>query len=182
MKKKVLGSLLDSGAVENLTLVIAEAEHELLTAARRLEDAQGLDVLTGDPAPVDARQAALKNLLKALVGDSFGETWMEEVGSELLDEPDRAAQYLGTDGDEWDAQVARWAEFYRDAGATGDDRALAEHHVRETFGVDLDTFERRVVEFDKGAEAERLFAGNFRAVVAVIDAAAEQARDGGADE
>lgn len=178
MKKKVLGSLLDSGAVSNLTLVMAQAEHELLTAAHRLDTAADLGTGISEPVAVKDRQGALKALLEALVSDSFEDVWMDEVGCEILDEPDRARQYLGIGADEFDAQITRWADSYRDAGAAGGDLELAEHHVRETFGVSLDTFADRVAGFDRGAEAERLFAGNFRTVRAVIDAATDAAEGG----
>ena len=163
MKQRMMNQLLDSGMTENLTSVLARAEHELLTTAKRMEEAHGTETL-GDLPSVEERQGALKRLIKALVTDSVDDVWMEQIAPALLDEPEKAESYLAMDGDEWADQVERWAEFYRENGASGDDRDLADHHVQQSFGVDLETFEDRVVNWSRGEEAERIFAGNFRAV------------------
>ena len=174
MKQRMMNQLLDSGMTENLTSVLARAEHELLTTAKRMEDAHGTDTL-GDLPTVEERQAALKRLIEALVTDSVEEVWLEQVGPALLDDPEKAEAYLGMDTDEWTEQIEDWAEFYRGKGAEGSDRALAEHHIQRTFGVNLDTFEDRVVNWDRGEEAERIFAGNFRAVRNAMEEVTEEA-------
>ncbi len=176
MKKRMMNQLLDSGMTEHLTSVLARAEHELLTTAKRMEEAHGTETL-GDLPTVEERQAALKRLIEALVTDSVDEVWIEQIAPALLDAPEKAAGYLGMSEDEWADQMERWAETYRENGATGDDRALAEHHVQSTFGVDLDTFEDRVVNWERGAEAERIFAGNFRAVRNAMENVTEEAEE-----
>lgn len=144
MKQRMMTQLLDSGMTENLTSVLARAEHELLTTAKRMEEAHGTETL-GDLPTVEERQAALKRLIEALVTDSVDEVWIEQVAPALLDDPDKAESYLGMAIDEWRNQIERWAGFYRENGANGDDRALAEHHVERTFGVDLETFEEETM-------------------------------------
>ncbi len=176
MKQRMMNQLLDSGMTENLTSVLARAEHELLTTAKRMEAAHGTDTL-GDLPTVEERQAALKRLIEALVTDSVDEVWIEQVAPALLDDPEKAEAYLAMDDDEWADQIERWAEFYRENGADGDDRALAEHHVQRTFGVDLETFEDRVVNWERGEEAERIFAGNFRAVRRSMEEVTEEAEE-----
>ena len=163
MKQRMMNQLLDSGMTQNLTSVLARAEHELLTTAKRMEEAHGTETL-GDLPTVEERQHALKQLIEALVTDSVDAVWMEQIAPALLDEPEKAESYLAMDDEEWTAQVERWADFYRENGATGDGRDLADHHVQQTFGISLDTFEERVVNWSRGEEAERIFAGNFRAV------------------
>lgn len=163
MKKRMMNELLGSSVSNSLTRVLAEAENELLTAAKAMEKAHGTETL-GELPTVDERQAALQQLIEALVTDSVDEVWMQQVAPALLDEAERAEGYLAMDEEDWSDQIQRWAEGYRQNGADGDDRELAEHHVQSTFGVDLGTFEERVVNWSRGEEAERIFAGNFRAV------------------
>lgn len=176
MKQRMMNQLLDSGMTENLTSVLARAEHELLTTAKRMEEAHGTETL-GDLPTVEERQVALKRLIEALVTDSVDEVWIEQVAPALLDAPEKAESYLAMDDDEWTDQIERWAEFYRENGADGDDRSLAEHHVERTFGVDLETFEDRVVNWERGEEAERIFAGNFRAVRRSMEQVTEEAEE-----
>ncbi len=173
MKKKVLMSLLDSKAAHSLTSVLAEIEHELLTSAKEVDDALGGERIDRVPG-VDARKEALRAVLQAIATDSVRDVWTDEMLPELVENPGRAESYVGMDADKWEEQMGRWADSYRDAGAEGSDRVLADHHVRDVFGVGLDTFERRIVEFSENEEAERLVAANFRAVRDVLDAAAEE--------
>lgn len=175
MKERMMNQLLDSGMTENLTSVLARAENELLTTAKRMEQAHGTETL-GELPSIEERQAALKRLIEALVTDSVDEVWIEQVAPALLNDPDGAASYLGMNADEWEAQIGDWAEFYRENGAVGDDRELAGHHVQRTFGVSLDTFEERVVEWNRGEAAERIFAGNFRAVRRSMEQVTEEAK------
>ena len=176
MKQRMMNQLLDSGMTENLTSVLARAEHELLTTAKRMEEAHGTETL-GDLPTVEERQAALKRLIEALVTDSVDKVWIEQVAPALLDDPEKAESYLGMTDNEWTEQIENWAEFYRGKGAEGSDRALAEHHVERTFGVDLETFEDRVVNWERGEEAERIFAGNFRAVRRSMEQVTEVAEE-----
>ena len=165
MKRRVLSKLLESEGIDQMTYALAAAENELLTTAVRLEEATDVEHISGDNLPtVDERKNALKELLRALASGDMTEMWVTEVAPDLLDKTDGVAQYVGMGGDDWEAQIERWADAYRDAAPEMSDRDLAAHHVEQTFGVDIDTFEQRVVNFDAGGEAERLFAGNLRAV------------------
>lgn len=183
-RQAIAKKLLGTEAFDKLTAVIAQVENELLQAAIRLEEATG-ERRIGDPPSVDARKEALKGLIEAIVTDSFEDVWLEEVAPTFVDKPEKVEQYLGMDADAWESQIERWGETYRNAGAEGSDRALADAHVQDQFGVDLAEFEQRVIEFNPGAEAERLFAANFRAVRQTIDRVAEEQRDadaGGTEE
>lgn len=177
MKRKVLSSLLDSSAATNLTGVIAEVEHELLSAAQPLDEALDGDRIDHVPEP-EERAEALRGLLEALTTGSMKDVWADEILPELVDSPEAARRHIGIDETTWQSRKATWAERWRAAGAEGSDEALAAHHVRDAFGVDLETFEERVVGFEDGKEAERLFAANFRAVRDVLRDAAEEVGDG----
>lgn len=178
MKKRMLGALLESEASSKLTGIIAQVEHELLEAAKPIDDALELGYVDRVP-DVEDRADALKTLLEAVATDNMERVWCVEILPEIVDDPKRAEQYVGMESDEWQAQIERWADAYREQGATGTDRALARHHVNDVFGCEFDVFEDRVVGFSRGEEAERLFAANFRAVREVLDAAAEEVNDGG---
>ncbi|WP_435119106.1 hypothetical protein [Halolamina sp. C58] len=173
IKKKVLMNLLESEAASGLTTVIAEIENELLVAAEPVDAAMGTGII-GEIPDVERRKEAIQDILKAIATDSVRDVWTEQYLPVLVDNPEKAENHVGKDAETWEAQIEAWAEAWRENGAEGSDRELAEIHVREVFGVDLDTFETRVVEFDSSEEAERLFASNFRAVRDVLDAAAEE--------
>jgi hypothetical protein len=173
-KKAIARKLLGTDAADQLSNILASIEHEMLETAVALEDAHGIDNIDQIPS-VDQRQAALKALFEAILTDGMDEVWLEEVAPALVDDPESVEPYLGMDDKEWSDQIGRWAETYRDGGASGSDRALAGHHVEQKFGVDLATFEERVVCFDAGQEAEHLFAGNFRAVKESMELAREEA-------
>lgn len=173
MKKRMLSKLMDSDAATNLTGIIAEVENELLQAAKPLDDELGTGHIDRVPS-VEVRRDALKSLLEAVATDSMREVWVAEILPEIVENDDKAEQYvgLGDESEAWEKKQAAWAEGWRDNGAEGTDRALAEHHIRDTFGADPETFESRVVGFNAGEEAERLFAANFRAVKRVLEDAA----------
>ncbi|MFC7069497.1 hypothetical protein [Halobaculum lipolyticum] len=171
--KKVMGRLKDMGMIGNLTSIMASAEHEVLTAAKRLEDAQGGDTL-GDVPPVEMRKESLEALIDALVAGEVDELWRENVAPELLDTTDGVEKYRAMEDDDWEAQIERWADSYREGGAEGSDRALAAHHVTGKWGVSLATFEERVVNWNRGTVAERLFASNFRAACDVMHRTADE--------
>jgi hypothetical protein len=178
MVRNVLQKLLESGVIDNLTLVLASVESELLETAVDLEEAHGIEHIRGSQMPtVEGRQETLKALIGALAQDNFAEVWIENVAPELIDNADRAEQYVDMDADEWEAQIETWADSYRSGGATGSDRALADHHINDVFGTNLEYFEERFVEFDRGQEAERLFAGNLRAVRDSMRQATEAVRE-----
>jgi len=171
--RKVMQKLKNEGVIANLTAVIADAECEILTAAKRLDDATGQGIIESVPDR-EERRDDLGALVEALGKNEMPELWIENVAPELLDTTDGIEGYLGMDADEWEAQIERWADFYRENGSEGSDRALADHHIRGKWGVDIETFEQRVVEWSQGKAAERLFAANFRAAVTVMHGAADE--------
>lgn len=180
MKARLMArQLSNSGAAEKLTQILASLEREQLEAAQEMEDAHEINHI-GTLPDVEDRQEALMELLQAVVTGEFGEFWDENVLPSLVDEPERAASYRDMDTDAWEEQMGRWADTYRNQGATGSDRDLAEFHVRETFGSELEEFEAQIVDWNPGAEVEQLFAGNFRAVRDSMYKTAEIA--GGDDE
>lgn len=173
IRSKMVERFVNSGEVDELTTAIAESERELLDAAKRLEAATDTDNLGPIPT-VEQRQEGLKGLIQALASGTFRDDWLDDIAPQLLDTTDGVAAYMEMDSSEWEAQVARWADSYRENGAEGSDRALADTHIQSKWGVNIETFEERIVTWDRGEEAERLFAGNFRAARDTMHEVAEQ--------
>lgn len=132
----------------------------------------------------DERQEVLKDLFQAQVQGDLQTFYVEHVMADRADQPEKAAKYLDMDADEWADRKDQWAEKYRDAGA-GEEippRALAEKHVRDVFGVDLDEFEQNVVEWDPGDVMRQVLAGNIRTARNGIRLCRESVEEGGSDE
>ncbi|MFC6787929.1 hypothetical protein [Halobaculum halobium] len=85
--RKMMAKLKEMGAIDHLTGIIAGAEHEVLTAAKRLEDATDQDVIGEVPA-VEMRRDSLEAMIDAMAGGSFDDLWLENVAPELLDTTD----------------------------------------------------------------------------------------------
>mgnify|MGYP000507147495 CR=1 FL=1 len=119
----------------------------------------GLD----EPPDSEERVTALA---KAVGAHFAGDPWslyLAELAPDELENVDRASEFAGIGVDEWDAQIEEWADGFRDragdAVADRTDRDLAEVHIRETFGIDLDTFEEEIVAFEPGRVFQQVVAG-----------------------
>ena len=146
-----------------LSRLIAGLETEILAEVEALQDALDVDHIEEVPDP-EERQAALTRLTEAQVKGDLHGFYVEEILADRLDNPDRAKDYLELDAEEWLARIEGWADRYREAGASEEipDRRLAEQHVREVWGVDIEEFETNVVEFDGSDLMRRVLAGNMR--------------------
>jgi len=158
----------NSETIEPVTEILAGLEAGLLTAAARRTQAADIEGGVGKVPDEEARAEQLEGLIEASMNGTLGEFWIDEVASEHLEAPDTAKEYIGMDAEEWDAQLGRWADAYREQlpegsdGRKDSDRSLAEHHVREVFGVDLETFEREIVEWDESEGLRKLMVGPTR--------------------
>lgn len=170
----------DLGLVQALAAGLAEMERAQADALRELADAGGYDVDVEVPDP-DAREELLLAGIGAAADGSAIEWWLRERHG--FEDAGAAAEYAEMDAAQWSDQIGRWAEFYRSKGYGSDttDRELAGQHVRQTFGVDLDQFERDVVNLDRQRVVRELLAGNLEAVEFGIREAAEQAREEGGE-
>lgn len=168
----------DSDLARALAQVVAGVEHDLLDAVADLHDAQGLD----DPVTVEGtaeeRVDALLDLADAASDGDFQRYWFEEAAD--YDDYEAVEEFVGIGVDAWQAQIAEWAEMYREkAPAVADgrsDRDLAEYHVEGEFGVPLAEFEREVVEFSKRRALKQALAGNLLAGVEGVKRSADHAR------
>jgi len=146
--------------------ILAGIEREQREGMRAL--AEELDA---DPDALDLDQPPdpeerVTELAEAVGAHVVGDAWtlyVDQLAPDKLKNADRASQFAGLDADEWDAQIEKWADGFReragDAVADRTDRDLADVHVYETFGVDLDTFEKEIVGFEPGRVFQTVVAG-----------------------
>ena len=167
--------------VQALVTVLVELEHSQLEAVAALHDAQDLD----DPVAVhstrEARKASLLALADEVAQGNLRGYWLDQFLAEHdVANVEDAKALAGLSDDAWGDQMAAWASMYRseapDRFEDVSDREIAAEHVRETFDVDLDTFERGVVNYSRKDVLKQALAGNFQTVEAGIRASEEHAR------
>lgn len=166
--KRVMPKLMDSDMVETTTAVLAKAEYSVVARAAVLDEQIDAGVVDS-PETVEDRQDELQGLMSALIQEEVSEWWLDEIAPKRYDNPERLEPYLGIDPEEWQTKIEQKAKMYRQRGAEGSDATLMAHHVRETFGVSIDRFEREVVEWSVGEAATQVFAGNFEDVATLLD-------------
>ncbi|MUW13934.1 hypothetical protein GJ633_04100 [Halorubrum sp. CBA1125] len=185
MAKKLLNrvDITELGVTQAVAGGLAEIERAQAEAVRDLAEAHDFDVDVKEPDPEERRDLLLRGAEAAADGNGV-EWWLDERHGHRLDDPEAAVEYAKMSPDEWDAQIERWAEFYRSNGYGADrsDRDLAAVHVRETFGVDLDWFEETIVGLDRAEVLRQLLAGNLESIEFAIRDAAEQEPDPPTDE
>ena len=177
----LLDSLLDpenSEAVGAVALVFAGIERDLHDAIQAHYDALGVDP-PADAPPVEERVEQLRSLVGSHVeGDLWG-YFVEEAAPEALENPDEARAFAGLDDDEWEARLeALAANAPDDLDGTVEERAEAV--IRSRFGVDLGTFEERIVGWQPERTLRRGLRGpidsdieRLRAATAAIENADE---------
>lgn len=155
-----------SGALEAVANIIAGLETELLDEVAALEDAAGIDHIDAVPDQEERRETLLA-LVQAKMGGDPREFYVSEIASQHVENAADAKPYLGLDPEEWESQIATWAESYRSKGAGSDmtDREIAEEHVRRKFGVSLSEFERNIVEWEQSDMLRRVLAGNVETAI-----------------
>jgi len=165
-------------AAQALVDIIVELEYAQLGAVEDLQDALDIEALDVQKDRDDRREQLLAVIDAMAPGGRDLETmWFEEVASEHVENPERAQSYANLSADEWDRQIGKWADTWRDHLDGADamsDRELAAVHVERRFGVSMDEFEANVVEYDRGEALETLLASNFEAVEHGIKTATEE--------
>ena len=163
-------SLLDPADNETVTavaLAVAGAERDLHGAIQAHYEALGVDP-PDDRPPVEARVEQLRRLVRHHVeGDLWG-YFLEEAAPDGLERPDDARAFAGLDDDAWAEQLDALADAAPE-GSGETPRERADAVVRDRFGVDLETFETRIV----GWHPERTLRGALRGP---IDADIERIR------
>jgi hypothetical protein len=158
----------ESDLMNAFATIYATREYRLLEAVEELHRAADVE----DPMTIQdveegvaARKEGLLDAVDALTSGEFQRWWFSEgPGSEHLDDPEGALEYVGLPVDEWERQVERWADSYRERGVEAPDRDLADKHLRTRHGVGIEEFEREVVNWERRAALRTIFEGNLTAV------------------
>lgn len=170
----------ESEQVQALCTIIAELEHRQIEQVEQLHEAVGIEGIERTKSKAD-REDQLLGLVEALASGDLKGFWFREVASDHLDNPEDAKAYAGLDEGEWQDQIEQWASTYREKAPERaeqfSDRDLARSHVKNTFGVSLDEFEREVVEWSGGETLEQMLASNFQAVERGIETATAELTD-----
>lgn len=162
MAEKAAQTIIDNtDALDHLTRIIASLETDLLDEVAALQDA--LDVEHIETVPdADKRADSLKSLAASRIRGDMGGFYVGEL-LDHLDNPERAESYLGIEQDEWQSQIETWAQSYREQGISDySDRELADHHIRDIWGVTIDQFEEQVVNWNESQVMRRVLAGNLQ--------------------
>jgi hypothetical protein len=175
--QKMLNNPRESPRIRAVAGIIASLERDQRTAIQDLAEAvDGADV----PEDLPDEEARLHQLCDAipvlLSGGGPFALWVEHEAPEEFDQ-ETAARYVGIDSETWTEQVELWAAAYReriDAGAHSD-RALANVHTCNRFGMELDRFETEVVGFDAREYLRSFVAGPLEENTAAIKAITETA-------
>jgi len=163
---------------------LTEFEARQTSALVELVDAADLDIeLRFDR---EQRAQLLLGLVDAIAERRVTEWWFEAVGPEVLEQPERARQYVGVGADEWHDQLRRWYQSYDDAGVVekpieevspGRIGEVADRHVRETFGLSLPEFVATVVNWSRGEQIQPFLGGPIERNNQVIREVAEEIDD-----
>ncbi|WP_336136691.1 hypothetical protein [Natronomonas amylolytica] len=134
----------DSEQVGAVAAALAGMERDLHEAIQDHYDALGVDPPADRDAP-EERIAQLRRLVDHHLREDLWGYFVAEQAPEGLENPEEAERYAGMDRKAWNDTVEEWVEA---AGAAPEaDESAPDRVVRERFGLDRATFERRVVEW-----------------------------------
>ena len=176
----LFGGAGDSEEVRAVATALAGLERNLHDAVQDHYEALGVDP-PADRQPHEERVEELCRLVEAHLEDDLWGYYVAEQAPEGLENAAAAREHAGASDAEWKTTIEQWAAAAADGGEGGDggrgddggtvgtDRELADRVARHRFGVDLETFERSVVEWSR----ERTLKNALRAP---IDADVERIR------
>lgn len=161
--------------VRAVATALAGLERNLHDAVQDHYEALGVDP-PADRQPREERVEELCRLVEAHLEDDLWGYYVAEQAPDGLENAAAAREHVGKSDAEWAATIRRWAEAAPeaddadggeasgaggdgDAGVDGDrgddgatdatERERADRLARRRFGVDLETFERSVVEWSR---------------------------------
>lgn len=168
----LLDSLLDpenSEAVGIVAVAFAGIERDLHEAIREHYEALGADP-PEDAPPIGERVEELRTLVGRHVEGDLWEYFVEEEAPEALKNAEEARAFAGLDDDEWGTRLEALAENAPE-DYDGTPRERADAVVRSRFGLDLETFEERIVRWRPERTLSRGLRGPIDADIARLRAA-----------
>lgn len=160
---------------------LVTVEHRQAVAIQRAIDASGLDIDHGHD--FQQRRQAILDVADAVASQDFEGWWWETVAPEILNQPERAREYVGYDGQQWREQLEQWYASYHANGIVEEPLEeahpgrlawVADRHCRSTFGVSLREFVALVVNWSRGEQARRVLAGPMMQHTGIIHRLADE--------
>lgn len=183
MAERMMGQITPSETPIGQALAdsLAGVEHQQAAAVQRAIEAGGLDVDHGHD--YQQRRQAILDVADAVAQQDFEGWWWSEVAPEILENPEKARQYVGLTGDEWRDQLREWYGSYHAAGVVEEPLEdaepgrlawVADRHCQTTFGVSLREFVALVINWSRGEQARRVLAGPFLQHTSIIHRMADE--------
>ena len=147
----LFGGAGESDEVRAVATALAGMERDLHDAVQDHYEAIGVDP-PADRRPVAERVEELCRLVEHHFDDDLWGYFVAEQAPAGLESADAARQHAGKSDAAWEETVGEWAEKAGpegDAGGDGTERERADRVARDRFGVDLETFERHVVDWSR---------------------------------
>lgn len=170
MKSRMMSTIADPAQneqIRSLAGVFATIEMEQRERLQEHAEAVGADpeaVGLGEDIDKEERIDAICAALAARMSGDPWQLWLDHVAPAGFENGERAKRYAGDVG-KYEASKAAWVEEYRanDAVPTDgvSDDEIAEQHVSDVFGVDLDTFEEEVVGWSAAETFETVVVGGL---------------------
>jgi hypothetical protein len=133
--------------VRAVATALAGLERDLHDAVQDHYEALGVDP-PADRQPLEERVDELCLLVEHHFDDDLWGYYVAEQAPANLEAVEAARDHADKSDVEWESTVARWAQR-APPDIEGPDRHRADHLARQRFGVDLETFERAVVEWSR---------------------------------
>lgn len=136
--------------------VLTDHERQFREVARRQCDLAGVEADLRDLPDEEERIDRLGELMGSILSKDTKEVYLRYWGPDLADDAPDATEFLGMNDEEWEQRIESWADDIRNRlGIEGEeDRHLAAIFVEDQWGVEIETFEREIVQVSE-SEAMR---------------------------
>lgn len=168
----IFGGAGGSEEVRAVATALAGLEGNLHDAVQDHYATLGVDP-PADRQPREQRVEELCRLVEAHLEDDLWGFYAAEQAPDALENAEAAREHAGKSEAEWAATVARWAEAAADVDEGLAERERADRLARRRFGVDLETFERSVVQWSRERTLKNALRGPIDADVRRIRLATE---------
>jgi|GEM_PF-3605647 len=171
----------ETPVAQAIVATLTEYESRQVSALVELTDAADVDVeLEYDR---ERRAQTLLSLADAVADRNVRGWWFDAIAPQVMDEPQRAEQYVGLDADEYREQLREWYQLHHENGSVeapldeatpGEIGKVADRHVRAVFDLSLREFLAIVVNWDRGEQIQPVLGGPIERNNAAIRQVADE--------
>lgn len=151
----------DSDAIRAVSTVFAGIERDLHDAVTAHYEALGIEPPDDGP-PIETRIEQLESLVRHHVSGDLWAYFVAEQAPDRLENADSARVFAGQDDAEWQASLERLAAAAPE-NRNGTVRERADAVARARFGLDIETFESRIVDWSPERTLRRALRGQIDA-------------------